>query len=322
MPVARSSRRAAIWVRRWRFCGYSPGSGSHRSAGRSRISVITAASSSPAADGSTRSPSPIWSRCASSCPDQRAARSAISIGMLRAGLAGGFAAWLGFTMPSALALIAFGYGVAWFGGLSHARLAARPQDRRRRCGRPGGLGDGAQPLPRRERATLAVRRGDHGDRASVGGRADRRDRSGRADRLVLASQPHCAPLSPPIAVVLPRAWSIAALALFFCAACRAAGADCRSAKPAARVVRRFLSRRRAGVRRRSCGAAAAASRGRAAGLGVERRLSRRLWRGAGGSWPAVHLCRLSRRGDGSGAERLARRPPVSRRDLPAVASCC
>jgi chromate transporter len=36
----------------------------------------------------------------------------------RAGLRGGLAAWLGFTLPSALALVAFGYGIAGFGRLS------------------------------------------------------------------------------------------------------------------------------------------------------------------------------------------------------------
>ena len=44
----------------------------------------------------------------------------MSIGILRAGLAGAFAAWLGFTMPSALAMILFGYGVTELGDLSQA----------------------------------------------------------------------------------------------------------------------------------------------------------------------------------------------------------
>jgi len=39
----------------------------------------------------------------------------ISIGILRAGLWGGLAAWIGFTLPSAVALILFAYGVATFG---------------------------------------------------------------------------------------------------------------------------------------------------------------------------------------------------------------
>jgi chromate transporter len=53
-------------------------------------------------------------------PGPASSQTGISIGILRAGLPGGLAAWLGFTMPSALALTAFGYGVAWLGDFSHA----------------------------------------------------------------------------------------------------------------------------------------------------------------------------------------------------------
>jgi len=53
-------------------------------------------------------------------PGPASSQTGISIGILRAGLPGALAAWLGFTMPSALAMIAFGYGVGWFGDLSHA----------------------------------------------------------------------------------------------------------------------------------------------------------------------------------------------------------
>jgi chromate transporter len=53
-------------------------------------------------------------------PGPASSQVGISIGIMRAGLPGALAAWLGFTMPSALALIAFGYGVAWVGDLSHA----------------------------------------------------------------------------------------------------------------------------------------------------------------------------------------------------------
>jgi chromate transporter len=41
------------------------------------------------------------------------------LGMLRAGLPGACAAWSGFTMPSALALVAFAYGVGSLGDISH-----------------------------------------------------------------------------------------------------------------------------------------------------------------------------------------------------------
>src|SRR5580704_16653476 len=53
-------------------------------------------------------------------PGPASSQVSISIGIMRAGLLGGCVAWLGFTMPSALAMIAFGYGVAELGDLSHA----------------------------------------------------------------------------------------------------------------------------------------------------------------------------------------------------------
>ena len=52
-------------------------------------------------------------------PGPASSQVGIIIGMLRGGLGGGFAAWLGFTMPSAFALIAFAYGVESLGDLSH-----------------------------------------------------------------------------------------------------------------------------------------------------------------------------------------------------------
>jgi chromate transporter len=52
-------------------------------------------------------------------PGPASSQVGISIGLTRAGLAGAGAAWLGFTMPSAIALILFGYGVgAWHGLLN------------------------------------------------------------------------------------------------------------------------------------------------------------------------------------------------------------
>ena len=53
-------------------------------------------------------------------PGPASSKVGIIIGVLRAGIPGAFAAWLGFTMPSALALIAFGYGVTALGDLSGA----------------------------------------------------------------------------------------------------------------------------------------------------------------------------------------------------------
>jgi chromate transporter len=53
-------------------------------------------------------------------PGPASSQVGITIGILRAGLPGAFAAWLGFTTPSALALIAFGYSVARLGDIAQA----------------------------------------------------------------------------------------------------------------------------------------------------------------------------------------------------------
>ena len=49
-------------------------------------------------------------------PGPASSKVSIAIGIIRAGLAGGVAAWLGFTLPSALALVAFAYGVSGIAG--------------------------------------------------------------------------------------------------------------------------------------------------------------------------------------------------------------
>lgn len=53
-------------------------------------------------------------------PGPASSQVGIAVGLTRAGLAGAGAAWLGFTMPSALALILFGYGVDTWRGLLDA----------------------------------------------------------------------------------------------------------------------------------------------------------------------------------------------------------
>jgi chromate transporter len=47
-------------------------------------------------------------------PGPSSSQVGISLGLMRAGYAGAVAAWLGFTVPSALLMIAFGYGAAEF----------------------------------------------------------------------------------------------------------------------------------------------------------------------------------------------------------------
>src|SRR5215831_17349694 len=53
-------------------------------------------------------------------PGPASSQVGITIGMLRAGVSGALAAWVGFTAPSALAMVLFGYGVTAFGDLGHA----------------------------------------------------------------------------------------------------------------------------------------------------------------------------------------------------------
>ncbi len=69
-------------------------------------------------------------------PGPASSQVAVSLGMLRAGLAGGLAAWLGFAGPSALAMILFAYGVAelaefgdaaWLHGLKLVAVAVVAQ---------------------------------------------------------------------------------------------------------------------------------------------------------------------------------------------------
>ncbi len=55
-------------------------------------------------------------------PGPSSSQLGIAIGMRRAGWAGSLAAWLGFTLPSALLLIAFGYGVSRFAALAQSAV--------------------------------------------------------------------------------------------------------------------------------------------------------------------------------------------------------
>jgi len=53
-------------------------------------------------------------------PGPASSQVSIGIGILRARLLGGIAAWIGFTLPSALALIAFAFGIGAFAGTADA----------------------------------------------------------------------------------------------------------------------------------------------------------------------------------------------------------
>jgi chromate transporter len=88
-------------------------------------------------------------------PGPASSQVMIAIGVLRAGLPGGLAAWLGFTLPSALALALFGLGMrgldvtgsGWLHGLKIAAVAVVAQ---------AVWGMGQALCPDRARAALAL----------------------------------------------------------------------------------------------------------------------------------------------------------------------
>ena len=89
-------------------------------------------------------------------PGPASSQVGIVLGLLRAGFAGGLAAWAGFTLPSALVLIVFAYGigglgdisnVAWLHGLKIVAVAVVAQ---------AVWGMAKTLCPDRERASLAI----------------------------------------------------------------------------------------------------------------------------------------------------------------------
>ena len=88
-------------------------------------------------------------------PGPASSQLGIAIGITRAGLLGGVTAWLGFTLPSAIALVAFAYGLralevtdaGWLHGLKVAAVAVVAL---------AVWGMARALAPDRERATLAV----------------------------------------------------------------------------------------------------------------------------------------------------------------------
>jgi chromate transporter len=89
-------------------------------------------------------------------PGPASSQVSIAIGIARARLSGGLAAWLGFTLPSALALVAFAFGVGafantavagWLHGLKIVAVAVVAQ---------AVWGMARSLCPDRERATIAI----------------------------------------------------------------------------------------------------------------------------------------------------------------------
>ncbi|MDO8476389.1 MAG: chromate efflux transporter [Candidatus Rokubacteria bacterium] len=88
-------------------------------------------------------------------PGPASSQVGIALGIFRAGLLGGLAAWIGFTLPSAIALVLFGLGIrgmdlsqaGWLHGLKVAAVAVVAQ---------AVWGMARSLCPDRERATMAI----------------------------------------------------------------------------------------------------------------------------------------------------------------------
>jgi len=89
-------------------------------------------------------------------PGPASSQVGMAVGIARAGLPGALAAWLGFTLPSALALVLFAFGVAALGGAANAgwlhglKVVAVAIVAQAVWGMAKGL------CPDRQRATLAI----------------------------------------------------------------------------------------------------------------------------------------------------------------------
>jgi len=150
-----------------------------------------------------------------SLPGPASSQVGISLGILRAGLPGAFAAWLGFTGPSALAMILFAYGVTAFGDLSHGawlhglKIVAVAVVAQAVWGMARSL------CPDRERATIAV--GAAILPLAIPSAASQIGAivaGGLIGWRFLRGGPASA-RGAPLAVHLPRAWSVTAAAAFF-----------------------------------------------------------------------------------------------------------
>jgi len=148
-------------------------------------------------------------------PGPASSQVGITLGILRAGLPGAFAAWLGFTTPSALAMILFGYGVAAFGDLSDAawlhglKIVAVAVVAQAVWGMPRNL------CPDRERATIAVGAAILAFAIpSAAGQIGAIVAGGLIGWAILRNEGGQPP-GAPIAIHLPRPWSVAAALAFF-----------------------------------------------------------------------------------------------------------
>ena len=89
-------------------------------------------------------------------PGPASSQVGIAIGLSRAGYPGALAAWLGFTMPSAFAMVLFAYGISWLGDLAASGWLHGLKVAAVAVVAVAVLGMMRTLTPDRERATIAV----------------------------------------------------------------------------------------------------------------------------------------------------------------------
>ena len=213
-------------------------------------------------------------------PGPASSQVGFSVGLLRGGYLGGLAAWTGFTLPSAIALVLFAYGAAALGGpiggglLHGLKLVAVAIVAQAVWGMARSL------CPDRERASIAAA-------AALiillgpAARPARGDCARRPRRVVALCAGEPAP-GGHLPVPVSRRVGVAALAVYVLLL---AGLPSAQIGRAARR-RLFNAFYRSGAlcfRRRPCGAALVARGGGHSWMGRRQQFSRRLRRGAGGA---------------------------------------
>jgi chromate transport protein ChrA len=294
-PTRRAKRSRAAAVPR-KSSPYSSGSGSRASAAQSRISAISTRNLWSAGGGSTRRPMSISWRCRNFCRDRRAARSASPLGCHARAISGrsrrGAASRCRRRSRSSCSAMA------------SARSAAR-------CTvMIAAVAVVAQAVLSMMRALAAAVMvlalpSSWGQIAAI-------VLGGLIGLMLLHGAVPDEHLSLPHPV--SRTAAIAALALFFA---MLIGLPLLSAVVPNHALQLFDAFYRAGSLVFGGGHVALPllQASVVAGLGRQRCFPRRLWRGAGGTRPVVHVLRLSRNGDASGAQRMGGSDALPRRHV-------
>ena len=248
-------------------------------------------------------------------PGPASSQVGIAVGLLRAGYTGALVAWAGFTLPSAIALVLFAFGVdalggalgsGWLHGLKAVAVAVVAQ---------AVLGMMRSLAPDRERATLAVV-------ATVivlavpsaWGQIGAIVLGGIAGGVLLRNHTPANHASLPLAV---SRWTGAALLVLFLVLL--VGLPLLAASVPSQSVKLFDAFYRAG--------SLVFGGGHVVLPLLQASVVPPGWvsndaflAGYGAAQAAVHLRRLSRRGHGTATERLGGRGVVPRRGIPAVVS--